>query len=161
MIKVLFVCLGNICRSPLAEGVFRELVKEHNLSSKISCDSCGTSSYHIGELPHHLSRLVAQNHGMRLTHKARQLKAQDFTAFQYLIAMDASNMQNAQRIKPTEAGNYGELLLMRKFDNAQSKKAVADPYGGDTADFEECYEILHESCLNFLQFLKEKHNLVS
>ncbi len=158
MIKVLFVCLGNICRSPLAEEVFRDLVKSEGLASKISCDSCGTSRYHIGELAHHLSRDVAVRNGLELTHKARQLKSEDFSDFDYLIGMDNQNIQNMKNLRGAEKSNQ-KIFLMREFDNAKSKKAVSDPYGGDEADFDDCYEILHESCKNFLNQLKVNHNL--
>ena len=101
MIRVLFVCLGNICRSPLAEGIFQHLVEEKSLQDKINIDSCGTSGYHAGEKAHHLSRKVAQSHGIELRSRSRQLKSTDFQEFDYMIAMDTSNIQNISRATPS------------------------------------------------------------
>ncbi len=158
MINVLFVCLGNICRSPLAEGVFQKLVEDKGLSSQFSVDSCGTSAYHIGELPHHLSRKVAQLHGMELTHRARQLSSQDYKQFDYILAMDASNLRNMQQVAGF-AKAKDKVSLLRAFDNQQSSKAVDDPYGGDMSDFEDCYQIVKESCENLLAKIQKERQL--
>jgi protein-tyrosine phosphatase len=101
MVKILFVCLGNICRSPMAEGIFKKLVDENKLNNKITCDSAGTSDYHIGELPDYRMQQTAQKHGIELTHKARQLSKKDFSTFDYIIAMDESNFTH---IKNTWVG---------------------------------------------------------
>lgn len=153
MINILFVCLGNICRSPLAEGVFQHLVEQEGLSGQISCDSCGTSSYHIGEKAHPMSRRVAQENGIELTSRARQFVFSDFKDFDYVIAMDASNKRNLKTFNGFSAAS-DKVFLMREFDDSKSGKDVMDPYGGDMGDYEYCYQILRESCSNFLEHVK-------
>jgi protein-tyrosine phosphatase len=142
----------------LAEGIFRRLAEEAGLSAVLSADSCGTSSYHIGELPHALSREVARRHGIELTHRARQLSPSDFKRFDYLLAMDASNAKHIRQVSGAQQA-AGKLSLMRRFDNEQSGSPVADPYGGDLGDFEECYQVLEESCRNLLAHIRQEKGL--
>ena len=130
-INVLFVCLGNICRSPLAEGVFRELVKQRGLSEQISCDSAGTHNYHIGALPDPRSRRVAADYGIQLTHRGRKLSSEDFAEFDYLIAMDESNFENIQTLFRRSTGLIlpeDRLFLYRDFDSQADTSDVPDPY---------------------------------
>lgn len=158
MINVLFVCLGNICRSPLAEGVFQKLVEDEGLADSFQVDSCGTSAYHIGELPHQSSRKVAKKNGITLTHQARQLVSSDYQEFDYILAMDASNIRNMKLVNGFKEGE-GKVSLLRTFDNQQSGSAVDDPYGGDFSDFEDCYNIVKESCQNLLAHIKQEKQL--
>ena len=97
-IRVLFVCLGNICRSPLAEGIFRYKIKKKGLSGHFEVDSCGTSNYHIGDQPDHRTSENALNHGIRLSHQARQLFFEDLKKFDYLLAMDRDNLRNIKKL---------------------------------------------------------------
>ncbi|MDX1629630.1 MAG: low molecular weight protein-tyrosine-phosphatase, partial [Fulvivirga sp.] len=94
MIKVLFVCLGNICRSPLAEGIFKKRIKEHGLVGQVEVDSCGTSQYHIGEPPDERTVANAASNAIKLDHEARQFLKKDFRQFDYIIPMDDANLQN-------------------------------------------------------------------
>ena len=94
MINVLFVCLGNICRSPLAEGVFNSLIEARGLSNKIQCDSAGTGGWHVGELPDGRTIDVAQRHGIELSHRGRKFSREDFKLFDYIVAMDHDNLQD-------------------------------------------------------------------
>ena len=157
MVQIVFVCLGNICRSPLAEGIMKKLVEERGLDSQIKVDSAGTSRYHIGEIPHQYSRKTAENNGFSLDHRGRQFKIEDFEKFDYIIAMDQDNFENMEEMTKNK-DFHQKLYLMREFDDAKSCNAVEDPYGEDLDTFQECYNILEESCENFLDVLEEKHS---
>jgi len=160
MIRVLFVCLGNICRSPLAEGIFKELVKQRKLNHFIATDSAGTANYHIGDTPHHISCQVAQNHGITLDHRGQQLKKRHFDEFDYILVMDDMNLRDTLQLAGSST-HKAKIFKMRNFDNAQSGKDVEDPYGYKLPVFEECYQILYESCQNFLDNLIQQHQLQS
>lgn len=156
MVNVLFVCLGNICRSPLAEGVFQTLIDQEGLGGQINAESCGTGNYHIGEKPHPLSRRVAQSNGIELRSRARQFVPSDFEDFDYILAMDASNKRNLGTFNGFELAKE-KVFLIREFDDALSGKDLRDTYGGDFGDFEECYRLLKECCNNLLTFVKKEH----
>ena len=154
MLKVLFVCLGNICRSPMAESIFNQLVAEAKLSNQLSCDSAGTAAYHIGDLPDKRMRKTAETHGIHLNHQARQISQEDFNNFDYILAMDNSNYLHIHQLKEKVAANSStKIQLMRHFDTNTSTKNVPDPYYGSMQDFEEVYQILLEANQNFLSFL--------
>lgn len=154
MIKVLFVCLGNICRSPLAEGVFRQKTIEQDVSHLFHVDSSGTASYHIGALPDERSRAVAIKRGFELTHKARAFSTADFSEFNYIIAMDKNNLNNIKRLMPDDTDS--KVLLMRHFDLLEKDGEVPDPYYGDMKDFEHVYDILNRSCDVMLGYLMDE-----
>jgi len=142
MIQVLFVCLGNICRSPMAEAIFRDLVQNKGLEEQIKVDSAGTADYHIGKGPHNgteeiLKKYQISNEGLI----ARQIKHEDLTDFQYIIAMDADNLTNICRL-----GGASEATKVIK-DGVQ--KDVPDPYY--TGNFEETYELVTEGCKHLLE----------
>ena len=151
MIKVLFVCLGNICRSPLAEGVFRKLIEEKKLQHRIECDSEGTDSFHVGELPDLRTRKNATSHGVVLTHRARVFHENDFNEFDFILPMDAANLKFLSWKK--QSGTKAKVILMRDFDSIDKGGEVPDPYHGNANDFEEVYQILDRCCRNFMQYL--------
>ncbi len=156
MIKVLFVCLGNICRSPLAEAIFQQMIDNQSLNRSVLTDSAGTSSYHIGENPDPRTIKIAEKHGVPVNHKGQQFKKHHAEAFDYLVAMDHSNFDNMA----SEIGGRPEkLLLMRDFDPQGKGEGVPDPYYGGIDGFENMYQILDRSLDEFLKFLKEKHAL--
>ncbi len=159
MIKVLFVCLGNICRSPMAEGIFRQLVEQAGLSGQITCDSAGTSSYHIGDLPDRRMRQTSKSYGIELTHCARQLHRRDFEEFDYLVAMDESNYAHIASHTGYRSEHKDKVLLMRTHDEIPSVSNVPDPYYGQLDEFEEVYRILLHANKRFLNYLIQRHKL--
>ncbi|WP_018130926.1 low molecular weight protein-tyrosine-phosphatase [Effusibacillus pohliae] len=160
-IRVLFVCLGNICRSPLGEGIFKELVRQWGLSDQFEVDSAGTAGYHIGEAPHPGSRKVAKRRGLSIDdQRARQFARRDLDDFDYIIAMDASNRRDIEKMGSGKA----QVFLMRDFDPEREAGAAADvpdPWGMGDAAYEETYAIIERSCRELLQHLIEKHQLRS
>ncbi|KAF4529460.1 hypothetical protein B566_EDAN017865, partial [Ephemera danica] len=141
MLKILYVCLGNICRSPIAEGTMEALVAAKGLSDKIFVDSAGTADYHIGDLPDRRTRANAEENRIKLSHKCRQFTIQDFSDFDYIIPMDADNLADIQTMSLIAFGSHQSdesLFLLRKFDVVDNKNlSVPDPYYGLPADFEE------------------------
>ncbi|WP_345249156.1 low molecular weight protein-tyrosine-phosphatase [Nibrella saemangeumensis] len=163
MISVLFVCLGNICRSPVAEGIFRMLVEEYGFGNQITCDSAGTSSYHIGDLPDRRTRENALEHGLKLTHRARRMTGEDLAQFDYLVAMDEANFGAIQNLSHRSLGLYSDenTFLLREFDpEVNDEPNVPDPYYEDAEVFEQVYQIVHRCCLQFLTYLIERHELI-
>lgn len=158
MISVLFVCLGNICRSPLAETLFMKHVNEQKLSDRFMADSAGTASYHLGELPDKRTRNTALKiSNLKLTHKARQFNPIDFLLFDYIIAMDKTNFQNIMKLRPDTA--KAEVLLMRHFDSMiQNEDNIPDPYYGKEIDFEEVHYMLLDCTQSFLKKLTLKNH---
>ena len=156
MIKVLFVCLGNICRSPLAEAIFKEKLKKEQLTHKISCESAGTANYHVGENPDPRTIEIASKHGVFVDHKGQQFKNKHKNEFDYLIAMDQSNFQNMVK----EMGETpSSLILIRDFDPYGKGEDVPDPWYGGMNGFENVYQILDRSLDNFLTYIRNEHNL--
>lgn len=156
MINILFVCLGNICRSPLAEAIFKHKVMERGLSGKIHTDSAGTASYHIGEDPDERSIRIAVQYSIPISHKGRQFHYTDGKNFNYIMAMDASNHRD---ILHEIAERHEGLYLMRDFDPEGKGEDVPDPYYGGDEGFENIYRILDRSLEAFLDFIVEKHQL--
>ena len=155
MIKVLFVCLGNICRSPLAQGIFEKYLLNECMGAQVAVDSAGLNSYHTGAQPDPRSIKIATRHGIRLNHRARTVNMQDFYSFDYMIVMDKTNLQEAERRRPADA--KAEVQLMRKWDIQAPLADVPDPYYGDIRGFEDCYTMLDRSCEAFLGYLKERY----
>lgn len=156
MIKVLFVCLGNICRSPMAEAVFRRKVEEAGLSDRIEADSAGTGNWHTGEPPHEGTRRILKQYGIDDAGiRARQARKDDFHQFRYIIAMDESNVKNLLRLAP--AGHGAEVKKLLDFVPERFGKDVPDPYY--TGNFEEVYEMVNEGCDRLLAYIREKENL--
>lgn len=158
MIKVLFVCLGNICRSPLAEALFRHKIKNESLSHRFEIDSCGTGDYHIGSQPDHRTIKVAHKNNVEISHACRQLVEADLEYFDYILAMDRSNHNNILRLS-TQKSFEEKVILMRDFDSQYPGTDVPDPYWGGDPEFQEVFSILDRSLSGFIAHLRRQHSL--
>ena len=148
MSSVLFVCLGNICRSPLAEGVFRQLAGAAGLDLLI--DSAGTGDWHIGHAPDPRSQAVAARHGVDISGlRARQLTADDFSRFAHIIVMDDSNRENIRAWEPER--HVARVNLLLDFVPGRAGEAVPDPYYGGPEDFEETYRLVRAGAEGLLR----------
>lgn len=152
--KVLFVCLGNICRSPLAEGILKHKLDVLGLGEKAFVDSCGTSNYHIGDLPDARTRRNAEKNGVVLDHRGRQLQKEDVARFDFILAMDRSNYDNIIGLAQN-ASLAGKVMLLRKFDPLQGEE-VPDPYYGGEEGFQEVFDILERSIDGFIDHVRSK-----
>jgi protein-tyrosine phosphatase len=158
-IKVLFVCLGNICRSPTAEGVFRHLLREEGLDDRIVVDSAGTAAFHVGEPPDRRATSAAKRRGVSLEGSARKVDKRDFDRFDYVVAMDASNYQNLLRLVPSPAAKK-KLHMFRSFDpGSEDGEDVPDPYYGGENGFEQVFDICRAASEGLLAHLRETHGL--
>lgn len=143
--RLLFVCLGNICRSPSAENIMRHLVTEKGLDGEIVCDSAGTSSYHIGAAPDRRMRSAASKRGIELVGQARQFRRQDFEDFDLILAMDRDNYRDILACDPE--GKYRDKVrLMCDFCRQFDEKEVPDPYYGGPAGFDHVIDLLLDAC---------------
>lgn len=160
MITVVFVCLGNICRSPLAEGILAKLVSQAGLSAHIAIDSAGVAGqWHAGQLPDDRAIRVAAEHGISLTHRARLILDDDFRNATYLVAMDYQNHTDLQFLKKRVSGNKANIILMRDFDDIDTGAEVPDPYYGDYSDFKAVYPMLERACSGLLAFIRQQHGI--
>ena len=155
MISVCFVCLGNICRSPTAEGVMLKKLKDHNLQDAIAIDSAGTSAYHVGERADPRSRECANKRGYELPSRARQFTMQDFEQFDYIIAMDQSNLQNLLQSSNEEQPQ--KIFMFRQFEEGMNSQSdVPDPYYGGSSGFDNVLDICERGCDGLIEFLKQQ-----
>lgn len=149
--RICFVCLGNICRSPTAEGIFQHKVKERGVGSFFYVDSAGTAAYHVGEKANATSRSVAESHGVALLSRARQLDYDDFNDFDLILAMDASNYAHIMTLK--SGATTAQIEMMRRFDPQRTSDDVPDPYYGGLNGFENVFSILERSSEELLNQL--------
>jgi protein-tyrosine phosphatase len=143
MTSVLFVCMGNICRSPTAEGVFRRLHRELAPDLELHIDSAGTHAYHIGEPPDARSQAAAKVRGVDISgHRGRQVQAEDFHDFDYVLAMDAANLRRLQALRPGQS--RAELRLLLEYSPEATHREVPDPYYGGTGGFEAVLDLVEQ-----------------
>lgn len=155
-VKVLFVCMGNICRSPTAEGVFAKYVQDANLENVIETDSAGTHAYHVGEAPDPRSQKTAVKRGFDLSSlKARRAVAEDFDAFDYVLAMDRDNQRGLQAICP--AGSEYKLHLFLSYAPNLEHEEVPDPYYGGPMGFERVLDMIEEASAGLLQDIQLRY----
>ena len=144
--KVLFVCLGNICRSPAAQGVLQAIVDAEGTSADWLIDSAGTGDYHTGDLPDQRMRIHARRRGFDLTHRARQVREADFDDFDLIVPMDASNERNLRRLAPTPEAEAKIVPMARWISLATRYDHVPDPYYEGAQGFELVLDLLEDGC---------------
>ena len=154
--SICFVCLGNICRSPLAQGVFQRLLDDEGFAAKISISSAGTGNWHVGAPPDRRMLATAKQKGIQLNNRAKQFLPTDFKRFDLVLAMDRDNLMELERLEsPSAAKN--QLKLFRSFDaEANGNLDVPDPYYGGAAGFENVFNIVQRTCPEILEFAKSR-----
>lgn len=158
MIRVLFVCLGNICRSPTAEGVFRSVVERAGLATRIEIDSAGTHAYHVGKPPDLRAQEAARRRGIDLSGlRGRRATPVDLERFDYVLAMDEENLRNLMAIAPPE--HAGKIRLFLEFAPHRPEREVPDPYYGGEAGFERVLDMIEEAAEGLLAHLRRHHGL--
>lgn len=156
MVNVLFVCMGNICRSPAAEGVFTRMVEEAGLGDKIGIDSAGTHAYHVGEPPDPRAQKSALTRGVDISHlRARRAVAEDFTHFDYVLAMDYGNLDILQNLCAPEHSH--KLKMFLEYARHADVKEVPDPYYGGPLGFERVLDLIEDAADGLLQIIIERH----
>lgn len=155
LVRVLFVCLGNICRSPAAQGVLQRIVDEHHDAANWDIDSAGTGGYHVGDLPDRRMRVHARRRGLELTHICRQVRATDFYDFDLIIGMDRSNIDNLRRIAPTAEMEEKVVAMSCFFGDYSRYDHVPDPYYEGDDGFELVLNILDDACFNLYDTVRE------
>jgi len=158
MVKVLFVCLGNICRSPTAHGVFDALLRREGLADKVVVDSAGTAAWHVGKAPDNRSQLAAKNRGVDLSYiAARQVELSDFDTFDYILAMDKSNFENL--IELSEPVSRNKIKLFLDYAKNFSATEVPDPYYGGAKGFDTVLDLVEDACEGLLEDIKLNHDV--
>jgi len=163
MIKILFVCLGNICRSPTAEGMFRQHLNKAGIRDgylhNIYIDSAGTGSWHVGKAPDSRSQRTAKKHGLDLSDlRARQVTLQDFVDYDYILAMDKENLNNLKAMAPKNSKAKLELF-MNYSENCPGITEVPDPYSGRDDGFERVFNIISRGSEGLLKYIQQKYTL--
>lgn len=158
MVKILFVCMGNICRSPTAEGVFRQKVIEAGIEDRVEIDSAGTLAYHVGHPPDQRAQKAALRRGIDLSsQRARKVTSQDFEAFDFVIAMDSDNHYELEAICPS--GHEDRLHMFLKFAENSAETDVPDPYYGGGNGFEVVLDLIEDASEGLLKHLKDQKHL--
>lgn len=157
-VKVLFVCLGNICRSPAAEGIFKKMVEDSNLTDYIYVDSAGTSGWHENELPDERMRQHGSLRGYDFNTRARKFSADDFSKFDYIIVMDDDNYINVSKLARNEI-ERSKIYRMTDFSNRSSHDSIPDPYYGSSSGFELVMDLLEDANEKLLSDIILKYDI--
>lgn len=156
MTRLLFVCLGNICRSPAGENVMNHLLEREGLNTRFEVDSAGTAGYHIGNAPDLRMSKAARARGIAMKGRARQVKPSDFEAFDWIFAMDRSNFEDLAAVRMRSDNPTARLVLFCDFCEKHEEKEVPDPYYGGPEGFEKVLDLLEDGCSTFLRRWREE-----
>ena len=149
--RLLFVCLGNICRSPAGENVMKHLIEKAGLTQRFSIDSAGTAGYHIGHVPDSRMTAAIRNRGIAMKGRARQVKPSDFAEFDWIFAMDRSNYEDLAAVRKRCDNPSAKLVLFCDFCESHEETEVPDPYYGGPEGFEKVLDLLEDGCGVFLR----------
>ena len=159
-ITVTFVCLGNICRSPLAEGIFRQLLEQSGLADVIQVNSCGTAAFNVGKSPDPRAVAAAERAGFNISRQiARQIDDDDYANSEYIVAMDRANLMNCQAWKTK--GYTGEIKMLLEYSASLGggSAQIADPFYSNSAAFDELIPLLRNACKELLAYIVKRHRL--
>jgi protein-tyrosine phosphatase len=157
-IGVTFVCLGNICRSPLAEGIFQQLLTQAELSDQVRVDSCGTAAFNVGKSPDPRAVAAAERAGLNISRQvARQIHDEDYAKNQYIVAMDRANLMNCEAWRTKDF--KGEIKMLLEYSQTAGSSQVADPFYSTSAAFDELIPLLRRACEDLLAHIIKMHNL--
>jgi protein-tyrosine phosphatase len=158
MVRICFVCLGNICRSPTAEAVMKHLVRQAELEHAFHIESAGTGDWHIGETRDRRSMATGAARGIPLSGRAQQFTAADFARFDHVVAMDTSNRDNLLKMASDDAAR-AKVSMLRAHEEGAHAADVPDPYYGGAHGFEDVFDICQAACAGFLARLRREHRL--
>lgn len=158
--RVLFVCMGNICRSPMAEGVFRHLVRQAGLEQVVAVESAGTHAFHVGEAPDRRAQTISSKRGYDISDlRARQVRAADFERYDLVLAMDWDNLSMLQGIAPKSA--HHKLQLLMRFATEHESATIPDPYYGAQQGFEQALDFIEDACSGLLEVARRRATQVA
>lgn len=152
--RLLFVCLGNICRSPAADGVMQHLLKQEGLEHTIAVDSAGTANYHVGSLPDDRMRRTAAKRGIVLDHRGKHFRKELFDQFDLILVMDNANLRDVRSLDP-KGENHGKIKLFADYCTRHKLREVPDPYTGDLSDFEFVLDLMEDGCTELVRRIKD------
>lgn len=156
MVKVLFVCMGNICRSPTAHGVFRALVEKEGLSQAVEIDSAGTHAYHVGSAPDRRAQATAQERGIDISDLvARRVEPDDFDLFDFVVAMDQDNYMSLSEICPDQ--HVDKIFMFMDFADHMRTREVPDPYYGGPSGFDRVFDLVEAASEGLLHQIRQRH----
>lgn len=159
-LSLLFVCMGNICRSPAAEGIMNRLLEKEGLEDRVHCDSAGTIGFHAGNPADSRMRRTASARGYELLSRSRPIERADLAQFDWILTMDNENLEDVRALDPS--GKYHEKIRpMCSFCRARAEREVPDPYYGGDRGFDQVIDLLEDACAGFLEFLKENDQIPS
>ncbi|CAN5730353.1 low molecular weight protein-tyrosine-phosphatase [soil metagenome] len=152
--RLLFVCLGNICRSPAADGVMQHFLKKEGLEKLVVVDSAGTANYHVGSLPDDRMRRAAAKRGIALDHRGKHFRKELFDQFDLILVMDDANLRDVRSLDP-QGKHHGKIKLFAEYCTRHKLREVPDPYTGDASDFEFVLDLMEDGCTELVRQFKD------